>query len=233
MWYSRRRQRFKSYINAPITQHLLGWSLVAVLGLIVNGVGFFYWGYDYGLEGIGATAAEVQQIKQKVAAQAQQISSLQIQLTQAQQNADIAQQVIQKLQQDNKNQLASVADMQDQIMVYQRLLGTKASSTPLNIDSVKIHKTAQGLYQYRVLLIQNQANQTNIAVKLNLRVIGANKGKSIELEPQQIELQYFKSVTGEIQLPQSFVAESLEITAQILGKKSSKIQKNFKWDVAT
>ena len=233
MWYSRRRQRFKSYINAPITQHLLGWSLVAVLGLVVNGIGFFYWGYDYGLEGIGATAAEVQQIKQQVSTQAQRMATLEVQLAQAQQNADIAQQVIQKLQQENKNQLASVADMQEQIMVYQRLLGTKASSTPLNIDSVKIHKTVQGLYQYRVLLIQNQANQGRIAVKLNLRVIGTSKGKSIELEPKQVELQYFKSVTGEIELPQGFVAESLEITAQPQGKKAAKIQKNFKWDVAS
>ncbi len=233
MWYSRRRQRFKSYINAPITQHLLGWSLVAILGLIVNGIGFFYWGYDYGLQRIGATATEVHQIKQQVSIQAQRISSLEMQLTQAQQNADIAQQVIQKLQQENKNQLASVADMQEQIMVYQRLLGTKASSSPLNIDSVKILKTAQGSYQYRVLLIQNQANQARIAVKLNLRIIGTSKGKSIELELQQLELQYFKSVTGEFVLPQSFVAESIEITAQVLGKKAAKVQKNFKWDVET
>jgi hypothetical protein len=65
MWHSGRRQRLKSYINAPITQHLLGWSLVAILGLVLNGVGFFYWGYDYSLQNVGATAAEVKQLKQQ------------------------------------------------------------------------------------------------------------------------------------------------------------------------
>ena len=159
MWQSRRKQRFKSYINAPITQHLLGWSLVAVLGLVLNAVGFFYWGYDYSLQSVGATAVEVKQLKQQATTQKQRIAQLELQVAEAQQSVDIAQQITQKLQQDNKNQLASVADMQEQIMVYQRLLGAKGVNTSLNIDSVKVYKSPQGQYQYRALLIQNQNNQ--------------------------------------------------------------------------
>lgn len=233
MWQSRRKQRFKSYINAPITQHLLGWSLVAVLGLVVNGVGFFYWGYDYSLQSVGATAVEVKQLKQQANTQKQRIAQLELQVAEAQQSVDIAQQITQKLQQDNKNQLASVADMQEQIMVYQRLLGAKGVNTSLNIDSVKVYKSPQGQYQYRALLIQNQNNQQQVKVKVSLRIMGVAKNQSVVVPPQEVSLQYFKSVTGEIVLPQGFVADSIEITAQTLGKKAVKVQKKFKWDVAT
>ena len=117
VWQSGRRQRLKSYLNSPITQHLLAWSLVAIVGLVVNAIGFFYWGYDYGLRSIGASANEVQQLRQQAKQQTQQIPALQQQLAIAQQNLDIAQKTTQQLQQDNKNQLASVADMQEQIRV--------------------------------------------------------------------------------------------------------------------
>jgi preprotein translocase subunit SecF len=233
MWQSRRKQRFKSYINAPITQHLLGWSLVAVLGLVLNAVGFFYWGYDYSLQSVGATAVEVKQLKQQATTQKQRIAQLELQVAEAQQSVDIAQQITQKLQQDNKNQLASVADMQEQIMVYQRLLGAKGVNTSLNIDSVKVYKSPQGQYQYRALLIQNQNNQQQVTVRVSLRVIGVAKNKSVVIPPQEVSLQYFKSVTGEIVLPPNFVADSIEITAQTSGKKAVKVQKKFKWDVAT
>lgn len=233
MWQSRRKQRFKSYINAPITQHLLGWSLVAVLGLVLNAVGFFYWGYDYSLQSVGATAVEVKQLKQQATTQKQRIAQLELQVAETQQSVDIAQQITQKLQQDNKNQLASVADMQEQIMVYQRLLGAKGVNTSLNIDSVKVYKSPQGQYQYRALLIQNQNNQQQVTVRVSLRVIGVAKNKSVVIPPQEVSLQYFKSVTGEIVLPPNFVADSIEITAQTVGKKAVKVQKKFKWDVAT
>jgi|GEM_PF-1146100 len=233
MWQSRRKQRFKSYINAPITQHLLGWSLVAILGLVLNAVGFFYWGYDYSLQSVGATAVEVKQLKQQVNTQKQRIAQLELQVAEAQQSVDIAQQITQKLQQDNKNQLASVADMQEQIMVYQRLLGAKGVNASLNIDSVKVYKNPQGQYQYRALLIQNQNNQQQVTVKVSLRIIGAAKNQSVVVPPQEVSLQYFRSVTGEIVLPPSFVADSIEITAQTLGKKAIKVQKKFKWDAAT
>ena len=233
MWQSRRKQRFKSYINAPITQHLLGWSLVAVLGLVLNAVGFFYWGYDYSLQSVGATAVEVKQLKQQATTQKQRIAQLELQVAEAQQSVDIAQQITQKLQQDNKNQLASVADMQEQIMVYQRLLGAKGVNTSLNIDSVKVYKSPQGQYQYRALLIQNQNNQQQVTVRVSLRVIGVAKNKSVVIPPQEVSLQYFKSVTGEIVLPPNFVADSIEITAQTSGKKAVKVQKKFKWDAAT
>lgn len=233
MWHGGRKQRFKSYINAPITQHLLGWSLVAILGLVLNAVGFFYWGYDYSLQSVGATAVEVKRLKQQVNTQKQRIAQLELQVAEAQQSVDIAQQITQKLQQDNKSQLASVADMQEQIMVYQRLLGAKGVNASLNIDSVKVYKNPQGQYQYRALLIQNQNNQQQVTVKVSLRIIGAAKNQSVVVPPQEVSLQYFKSVTGEIVLPPSFVADSIEITAQILGKKAIKVQKKFKWDAAT
>ncbi len=229
MWQSRRKQRFKSYINAPITQHLLGWSLVAVLGLVLNAVGFFYWGYDYSLQSVGATAVEVKQLKQQVNTQKQRIAQLELQVAEAQQSVDIAQQITQKLQQDNKNQLASVADMQEQIMVYQRLLGTKGAANALNIDSFNVQRLTNGSYQYRVLLTQPQNNKQN--VRVIVKIIPNNKQAPVILQSEEQSFQFFKSITGEFVLPSGFVVDSVEVTIQGVGKKVIKLQKRFKWDL--
>jgi hypothetical protein len=229
VWQSGRRQRLKSYLNSPITQHLLAWSLVAILGLVVNAIGFFYWGYDYGLRSIGASANEVQQLRQQVKQQNQQIPLLQQQLAIAQQNLDIAQKTAQQLQQDNKNQLASVDDMQQQIMVYQRLLGTKGAMTALNIDNINFQRLSNGSYQYRVLLTQAQNNQQR--VKVILKIIPHSKHQAIILESDEQSFQFFRSISGEFSLPTGFVAESVEVTIQSIGKKAIKLQKRFKWDI--
>ncbi|HNC02757.1 MAG TPA: hypothetical protein PKI88_01580 [Agitococcus sp.] len=229
MWQSGRRQRLKSYLNSPITQHLLAWSLVAILGLVVNAIGFFYWGYDYGLRSIGASANEVQQLRQQVKQQNQQIPLLQQQLAIAQQNLDIAQKTSQQLQQDNKSQLASVADMQEQIMVYQRLLGTKGAANALNIDSFNVQRLTNGSYQYRVLLTQPQNNKQN--VRVIVKIIPNNKQAPVILQSEEQSFQFFKSITGEFVLPSGFVVDSVEVTIQGVGKKAIKLQKRFKWDL--
>ena len=231
MWHSGRRQRLKNYVNAPITQHLLLWSLVAILGLTVNALGFFYWGYDYGLKSVGASAVEVQQLRQQTQIQNLQLPELKKQILDLQQNLDIAQQTAQKLQQDNKNQLNSVADMQEQIAVYQRLLGTKNAANTLNIDSFSLRKLANNQYQYRILLTHNQPSSS--VVRIMVKVLGLNKNQQLNVAPSEVSFQYFQSVTGELTLPESFSADSIEFTVQGQGKKAVKIQKRFKWDAAT
>lgn len=233
MWQSGRRQRLKSYIAAPITAHLVAWSLAAVLAIALSAATAFYFGYDYGLKSVGASAGEVRQLRKSAVEQQQQLSQLKSTLATLQQDRDIAVQTFQKLQQDNKEQLASVADMQEQILQYQRLLGAKGTANPLTIDNVSLKKAVDNRYQYRVLLTQVSNNQSEIAGKVFIRVLGSGNGNAISLAPTDFRFQYFKSVTGEIALPAGFQAESIEVTVQALGKKAMRLQKKFKWEVTS
>lgn len=233
MWQSGRRQKLKSYIAAPITAHLVAWSLAAVLAIGVSATGAFYWGYDYGLQSVGASAGEVKLLRLSEQQQQQRLTQLKAALNALQQDRDIAVQTAQKLQEDNKNQLASVADMQEQIMLYQRLLGAKGATNALSIDNVSIKKTAENHYQYRLLLTQVTNNQTEIMGKVSIRVLGMAKNQAINVAPADFRFQYFNSVTGTIVLPTGFQADSVEITLQALGKKATRIQKKFKWEVAS
>ncbi len=233
MWHSARRQKLKSYIAAPITAHLVAWSLAALMAIGLSAVGAFYWGYDYGLQSVGASAGEVKQLRISVKQQQQSLDQLKSEFATLKQDRDIAVQTAQKLQEDNKNQLASVADMQEQIMLYQRLLGAKSTTNALSIDNVAIKKTADNKYQYRVLLTQVTNNQTEIMGKVSIRVLGMAKNQAINVAPTDFRFQYFNSVTGTISLPVGFQADSVEITLQATGKKATRIQKRFKWEVTT
>ena len=154
MWHTGRRQKLKSYVGAPIAAHLVAWSLTAILGLGLSAGVAFYFGYDYGLQSVGASAGEVKQLRLSTQQQQQALSQLNNDLVTLKQDRDIAIQTAQKLLEDNKNQLASVADMQEQVMLLQRLLGAKGSTNTLAIENVTIKKTAANQYQYRLLLTQ-------------------------------------------------------------------------------
>lgn len=233
MWHSGRRQKLKNYVSAPIAAHLVAWSLTAIMGLGLSAGVAFYFGYDYGLQSVGASAGEVKQLRLSAQQQQKAILQLNNDLATLKQDRDIAIQTAQKLQEDNKNQLASVADMQEQIMLLQRLLGAKGSTNTLSIENVTIKKTAANQYQYRLLLTQVTNNQTDISGKATVRILGMTKNQVITAIPVDFRFQYFKSVTGSVILPVGFQANSIEISLQVLGKKATKIEKRFKWEVAT
>ena len=233
MWHTGRRQKLKNYVGAPIAAHLMAWSLTAILGLGLSAGVAFYFGYDYGLKSVGASAGEVKQLRLSTQQQQQAILQLNNDLATLKQDRDIAIQTAQKLQEDNKNQLASVADMQEQIMLFQRLLGAKGSMNTLSIENVTIKKIADNQFQYRLLLTQVTNNQTDISGKATVRILGMTKNQVITAIPVDFRFQYFKSVTGSVILPVGFQADSIEITLQAIGKKATKIEKRFKWEVAT
>jgi hypothetical protein len=233
MWHTGRRQKLKNYVGAPIAAHLVAWSLTAILGLGLSAGVAFYFGYDYGLQSVGASAGEVKQLRLSTQQQQQALLQLNNDLATLKQDRDIAIQTAQKLQEDNKNQLASVADMQEQIMLFQRLLGAKGSMNTLSIENVTIKKIADNQFQYRLLLTQVTNNQTDISGKATVRILGMTKNQVITAIPVDFRFQYFKSVTGSIVLPEGFQADSIEITLQAIGKKATKIEKRFKWEVAT
>ena len=233
MWHTGRRQKLKNYVGAPIAAHLVAWSLTAILGLGLSAGVAFYFGYDYGLQSVGASAGEVKQLRLSTQQQQQALLQLNNDLATLKQDRDIAIQTAQKLQEDNKNQLASVADMQEQIMLFQRLLGAKGSTNTLSIENVVIKKISGNQYQYRLLLTQVTNNQTDISGKATVRILGMTKNQVITAIPVDFRFQYFKSVTGSVILPVGFQADSIEITLQAIGKKATKIEKRFKWEVAT
>lgn len=233
MWHTGRRQKLKNYVGAPIAAHLMAWSLTAILGLGLSAGVAFYFGYDYGLKSVGASAGEVKQLRLSTQQQQQALLQLNNDLATLKQDRDIAIQTAQKLQEDNKNQLASVADMQEQIMLFQRLLGAKGSTNTLSIENVVIKKISGNQYQYRLLLTQVTNNQTDISGKATVRILGMTKNQVITAIPVDFRFQYFKSVTGSVILPVGFQADSIEITLQAIGKKATKIEKRFKWEVAT
>ncbi|MDO9178604.1 MAG: hypothetical protein Q7U16_09760 [Agitococcus sp.] len=233
MWHTGRRQKLKSYVGAPIAAHLVAWSLTAILGLGLSAGVAFYFGYDYGLQSVGASAGEVKQLRLSTQQQQQAILQLNNDLATLKQDRDIAIQTAQKLQEDNKNQLASVADMQEQILLFQRLLGAKGSANTLSIENVVIKKISGNQYQYRLLLTQVTNNQTDISGKASIRILGVSKKQVVSAIPVDFRFQYFKSVTGSIVLPEGFQADSIEVSLQAIGKKATKIEKRFKWEVTT
>ncbi len=233
MWNTGRRQKIKNYVGAPISAHLVAWSLTAILGLGVSAGIAFYFGYDYGLQSVGASAGEVKQLQASTLQQQKAITQLNNDLVALKQDRDIAIQTAQKLQEDNKNQLASVSDMQEQIMLFQRLLGAKNVNNALSIENIVFKKIADNQYQYRLLLTQVTNNQSDIMGKASIRILGMGKNQVINAIPVDFKFQYFKSVLGTVTLPMGFQADSIEVTVQATGKKATNIVKRFKWEVAT
>jgi len=102
MWHTGRRQKLKNYMGTPITANRVAWSLTAILGLGLSAGVAFYFGYDYGLQSVGASAGEVKQLRLSAQQQQKELLQLNNDLVALKQDRDIAIQTAKKLQEDNK-----------------------------------------------------------------------------------------------------------------------------------
>ncbi|MDM8564926.1 hypothetical protein QUF74_04670 [Candidatus Halobeggiatoa sp. HSG11] len=127
-------------------------------------------------------------------------------------------------------------DLTEELNFYKSLVTSKQVSTEVMVSSFALYKAAKS-YIYKLVLTQNNSKVTIGTIQISLT--GKINGKVKQLDMAAItkdsisainyEINYFQRLTGEINLPESFMPEHLIIR---LATENNKIVEkiNFKWE---
>ena len=229
--FRRERETLQKLVLVPYRPFRnLSLGIGGVVLIAAIGVGGFYAGSRYGIKTTGATPEEVQRLRQTVRMFADRSQALRDEAAVALHDREIVLDATEQLRQDNKNLIASMAALEEQVALYKRLLSPQGVSQGLSVERFELQSTGKsGQVQYRLLLTQVGSKTTDIKGKIEARLVAGGKTISMPVGDGVFTFQYFQSLTGEWQLPAGMAPERVDIV--LISSKGQRIQKSFKWEV--
>lgn len=168
----------------------------------------------------------------------ERIHTLEVELTVEQMANQQAQEILKKTAQEHYED-------KKQLAFYEKVMAPEKQADGLVIDNVKLVATqSPNHYQFQVALVQQQLKRRHTKGFIDFSVSGSLNNKPAQLKLADISaltkkelsfnFQYFQIISGEVTLPEGFVAEQVIISATLpkaRWQKYFKLDKSFAWQL--
>ena len=215
---------------------VVAWIAAGVVAWIAVALAISWWVRSSQLTSAGELietnrelSAQVEQLKSTVDDQASTMASLERQI---QIDAAAAEQLRQTL----IEQQAQLADAREELGFYERLGGSGRGREGLAIHDLQLSPTtAEGVYAYRLTLLQNMQRARVISGDIDLRVEAVIDGKLTSLtpglvssedeDPLTFHFKYFQQLEGLMEIPDD--ASEQAIVIELDPESGSNITRRF------
>lgn len=231
-----RRDQLQKLVLVPYRPFRnLSLGIGGVMLLIAVGLGAFYFGQDYGMRRAGATPEEVGRLRETVRLYAAETQRMRDAAAVVAHDREIVLQATEQLRQENKNLLANMATLEQQVALYKRLLSPQGGQLGLSIERLDIGRGSRpGEFQLKLLLTQTSASAAEVQGTVRAQVVGMQAGRprtiDLALPDGQFRFQYFQDFRLTWQAPPGFVPERVDVVAQARGRP--RVEKKFKWELS-
>lgn len=145
------------------------------------------------------------------------------------------------VRQSNRELSDRIAQLEEEIALYQGIMSPSVNSAGLTIQEVVLTPTpADNRYRFKVMLTQVGNNSNYLRGFVGINILGAQNGEtaafplkdlSDEIDDVDIKFRYryFQDFTGELELPEGFTPDQVQVIAQSVGNKAARIEKAYNW----
>ncbi|MEJ2043024.1 MAG: hypothetical protein P8X74_11400 [Reinekea sp.] len=148
---------------------------------------------------------------------------------------------VNSVRQSNRELSDKIAQLEKDIALYQGIMSPSVNSTGLTIQEVTLTSTpSDRRYRFKVMLTQVGNNNNYLRGFVGINLIGVENGevtayplKALSSDISDVDIKfryrYFQDFKGELILPEGFTPDQVQVVAQSVGNKSSRIEKAFNW----
>src|SRR5690606_23358251 len=134
-----------------------------------------------------------------------------------------------------------IAALEEDITFYRGLMAPTENRRGLTIGSVdEIATGVSRQYDFKVVVQQLATNHQVLNGTLTVDIVGHQEGvvrriPLSELSPQvdeeniKLRFKYFQNIQGQLQLPEGFEPERIELLAKSTGRDGVSVEKKFGW----
>jgi hypothetical protein len=134
-----------------------------------------------------------------------------------------------------------IAELEEEIALYQGIMSPSVNSTGLTIQEVTLTPTpADNRFRFKVMLTQVGNNSNYLRGFAGINILGVEGGevtayplKELSDEIKDVDIKfryrYFQDFKGELVLPEGFTPDQVQVIAQSVGNKSSRVEKAYDW----
>jgi hypothetical protein len=210
----------------------------ALLGAVVAGWGFYAYGqYQGGYDVIEASRQRLE-LHSKIRALESERDQLRIQVASLQQGQVIDEQSYGTVRGDLKQLQEEILELRKEVEFYRGIASPKERQGGIAIQSFKVQPVGEsGLYRFELVITQVLNNGNSVAGNLRLALEGTVNGQPHKIDFSEISpdrsvkssfrFRYFDKISGDIRLPEGFVARNVHVEVVANGRKS--VEKSFAW----
>ncbi|AUM12091.1 DUF6776 family protein [Ketobacter alkanivorans] len=225
--------------QTPLWKRLLMSSLVLFL---VAG-GFFIAGYYQGIREKIHVLDERAELRLETEQLKQDVSQLQEQAAIHKHGSELERQASERVRKENISLQNRVSELEEAVSFYKGIMAPRKNDKGLRIERLELSSTVnKRRFKYKVVMTQVADNSSYISGSVSLNLVGVRQGVKESIPFEQLsqeqsssgipfKFRYFQNVDGEIVVPDEFVPEQIEVIAQSKGRKATRLEKRFDWNV--
>src|SRR5690606_11253663 len=213
--------------------------------LFIVAASFFY-GYDQGLNqhlsfGLpGKGAEEFARLQQEAESLRQEVTNLKL-------AAIVDQRAHEDVQRQTIEQRSQIAELERDIAVYRGMVAKSDGENPLGISVGAFQISGPGGvrgYKFKLVVQKLAVNDELFKGTLKVNIVGIRDGESITIplhkasvqmaeEAIPISFKYFRSIEGDLLLPEGFRPERVVVAIKSMdSKKPTNVERQLDWSVA-
>ena len=215
--------------------------LFVVLLLVIGVTGGFAGGFYLGVDEQTNAVVERHDLVIKNAELDKKIIQLQEQVAIYKHGSELEKQATERVRQENVQLQNRVSELEEAVTFYKGIMAPKSNDKGLRIEKATVEATKDPTrFRYKIVLTQVADNRSyvNGRVKINIHGLDGGEKKALSMatlsedmasDGAKFKFRYFQDVTGELELPQGFIPEQIEVIAQSTGRKAMRLEKKFDW----
>lgn len=218
--------------------------------LLAGFIGFFagtaYLAYELGRHQAGFSLLDVRRQSQAWSIEADryrtEIDDLRRQVAILETARDIDRETYSQVEENLAQLEAQIQSQGEELAFYQGIVSPTDGTAGLRIQAVELEPIdRERRYLVRVVLVQAIVHSGKVAGSVELRIIGASGGADEALDLTSLvadspvasipyDFRYFQTIEREVQLPEDFTAEALEIEIQPSEPRGAAFVQNYSWE---
>ncbi|MCA0900469.1 MULTISPECIES: DUF6776 family protein [Microbulbifer] len=169
-----------------------------------------------------------------------QIETLRIRATTAEQSVTIGEQASESVRSELVSKDSQIAELRQEIAFYRGIMAPAEGSEGVSIGRFSISEAGDRRYQYKLLVQQSAARHQVVTGAVRFTIVGQTDGEArryaladlsqqVESESIPLRFKYFQNIEGELQLPEGFVPEGVELSLKSSKRKGFNIDQRYGW----
>jgi len=219
-------------------------TLLVIVVVAGAGAGGYFYADFYSLRDQFTAQTDNQQRSQEFAQLAQENADLRRQLALLDRSTVMDKRVNEEIQHTIASLRERNAQLEQDVIFYRNVMDDDGERSGLIIGQLDVEKTiAPNRFRYKLVVgQQDSGNDTYLNGHVNVNLVGTRNGEEVAIPLNEVSdsedqtdiklrFKYFQNIEGELEIPEGFNPDHINIAAQSTAPTESSINRNFSWVV--
>ncbi len=236
-------KQYRSIVVRDRPGRRLALGLLVAVALLLTGTVSYWQGNRALLDDHRQLKAAHRELKSELEAARTELEQTSQKLANRALESEVDRQAVEEVRAVVREHKETITRLNEEISFYKGLMAPTEQERGLGIRSWEVYPTSDpNRYQYKLVVQQLAVKHNVLSGSVTVTLVGRRDGQEqsyslellspdVEKEAIKLRFKYFQYIEGELQLPDGFVVDRVDIVARANRPKVVKVEKHYGWIV--